>query len=310
MYKIENINRISVIGAGILGHSIALKFATEGYRVNLCDNSKHNLMLAKENITSSLLDLIKNGFIKSTIISIMEKIEFHTVLSEAVNQADLVIEAVTEDLTLKCNVLASIEKEVNDNAIIASNSSSLLPSEYNLNLRNKRRVVGTHFFNPPHLLPLVEVIKAKDTDDQVIDCLMNLFVSMRMQPVTVHKETPGFIGNRLQFALLREAIKLVSEGVSSAEDIDKVVKYGFGRRLALMGPFEVFDFGGWDTINRIYETITNEQSPDIIKEKVKKGEIGVKSGSGFYDWDQNKLTEKKMMINDIYTYIEKTLTSK
>ncbi|KJF89428.1 3-hydroxyacyl-CoA dehydrogenase family protein [Photobacterium leiognathi] len=302
------IEQISVVGAGILGHSIAQRFASEGFNVNLYDSSKVNLLKAKNNIFNNLISLSKSNLLKSTPTSIFKKINFFEGLSRAVADSNLVIEAVTEDLELKKIVLQQIESAVCDECIIASNSSSIIPSEYNSELKIKSRVLGTHFFNPPHLLPLVELIYSHCTSNYVKSEMESLFTNMGMHPIVVYKESPGFIGNRLQFALLKEAISIVQEGISTPQDIDIVVKYGFGRRLSIMGPFEVFDYGGWDTIEAVYPNIIGDPVPQEILEKVSQGKLGVKTGEGFYKWDPINLNKKQKLINDVYTYLEKKVS--
>ena len=300
------IHNVAVIGAGILGHSIAQKFATEGFTVRVYDINKQNLVEAKEHILNNLTDLKKSSLLIAEENSVMARLSFHTELPQALREADLVIEAVTENLEVKIQVLQQIETAVRYDTIIASNTSSLMPSEYNRTLEHKHRVLGAHFFNPPHLLPLVELIPSEETSVEVCDVLFTTLRNMKMHPIRVNKETPGFIGNRLQFALLSEAIALVEEGVCSPEDVDKVVKYGFGRRLSVMGPFEVFDFGGWDTIARVHPNITGKKVPETIRTKVASGDFGVKTGKGFYHWNDETLTKTRKLISNIYTHIEKS----
>ncbi len=307
MLNFNNIKKIAVIGAGILGHSIAQKFASEGFIVNLCDSSKENLLKAQANIKTNLSALAASDLLKSSPDSILQNLHYFESLAEAAAGAEIVIEAVTENLDVKKSVLNQIEMAVSDECIIASNASSIVPSDYNRDLRNKSRVLGAHFFNPPHLLPLVELVYSQDTDEHTKSGMKSLLTKMGMQPIGVNKETPGFIGNRLQFALLREAVAIVQEGVATPQEVDKVVKYGFGRRLSVMGPFEVFDFGGWDTIAKVHPNITGEPTPPEIMEKVAQGKFGVKTGEGFYQWDEEKIAQKYQLINNVYTHLEKTV---
>ena len=307
MQKLDSIKQISVIGAGILGHSIAQKFASEGYRVHLCDASKENLEQAQINIKNNLSNLASADLLKSSPKAILSNLHYFEDITEAVKGSDIVIEAVTENLELKKTVLKQIELVVSEDCIIASNASSIVPSEYNIDIKNKSRVLGAHFFNPPHLLPLVELVYSQKTGEAVKTTMKSLLTKIGMHPIGVNKETPGFIGNRLQFALLKEAISIVQEGIATPQEVDKVVKYGFGRRLSVMGPFEVFDFGGWDTIAKVHPNITGEPTPPVIMEKVAQGKYGVKTGEGFYQWDQQSITKKQNLINDIYTYLEQVV---
>ena len=303
----HKISRVTIVGAGVLGHSIAQKFASEGYEVLVVDNNPDNLQQAKAQIDRNLDALAQADLLRRSPQAIRENLSYFDDLTKAVDKVDLVIEAVTENLEVKRQLLATIEELTSEQTIIASNASSLVPSEYNQNVQDKTRVLGAHFFNPPHLLPLVELVYGPETADEVKTCMHQTLSAMGMHPIGVHKETPGFIGNRLQFALLKEAIAIVQEGVASPEDVDKVVKYGFGRRLSVMGPFEVFDFGGWDTIARVHPNITGEATPKEILDKVAQGKYGVKTGEGFYRWTPEKEAEKRALINNIYTYLEQVV---
>lgn len=294
-----------MIGAGILGHSIALKFAISGYSVALCDSSLEHLDNAQINIRKTVNALAESDLLKLSPDTTLGNLSYFTQIADAVANADLVIEAVTEDLNIKLDVLKQIENASAKHTIIASNTSSLLPKEYCRNFADKTRVLGAHFFNPPHLLPLVELVIGEHTSEEVKNTLHHTLTEMNMYPICVNKETPGFIGNRLQFALLKEALNIVREGIASPEDIDMVVKHGFGRRLSIMGPFEVFDFGGWDTIALVYPNIVGEKIPDEITKMVRLGHYGVKTGEGFYRWNTQKIDLKRQLINDVYTYLEK-----
>ena len=304
-----DIKNVSVIGAGILGHSIALTFAMAGYTVTLSDISESKLNDAKKNIEKSICLLKEYGAYNGSNQT-HENIKFIIGLNEIVYKSDLVIEAVPEDLKLKKMIFKLLDLNCSPHTILSSNSSSLNPDEYGEEIVSKERLIGMHFFNPPYLLPLVEVIKGTKTNKQIAEIIKKILIDIGMKPVLVSKPSRGFIGNRLQFALLNEAIKIVEEGIATPEEVDIVVKFGFGRRLSVLGLFEVFDFGGWDTIAKVQPNITGNKVSSIIKEKVEKGYLGVKTGKGFYDWDENKLHDVKSLIIRTLINIQKTTTEK
>lgn len=303
----NKIQKISVIGAGILGHGIAQKFAMGRYQVVLNDVSQSMLEQAERNIANNVRLLNEAGIYEGQPKEVLGNISFIANIKDAIQEADLVIEAIPEELYLKKNIFHLLEMNCKKEAILASNSSSFLPDQYAADMICAEQVLGIHFFNPPNLLPLVEVIKGTKTLERTLDTVQAVLVDIGMKPIIIKNQSAGFIGNRLQFALLEEALKIVEEGIASPHEIDDVVKYGFGRRLALMGPFEVFDFGGWDTIAKVQPNITGKETSNIIKEKVANGHFGVKSGKGFYDWDENKIQNAKKMITKMLINIEKTL---
>ena len=199
------------------------------------------------------------------------------------------IEAVFEDLQLKQDIFRRLDKAAPERTVLLSNTSTYLPSALAASTSRPDRVAVAHYFNPPHLLPIVELVRGPETSDQTIETARDLLLRVGKRPALVNREILGFIGNRLQAALFREALALVEQGVASVEDVDAVVKYGFGRRLSVAGPFEVWEQIGWDLV----ATIKSELFPDIdrsttvpkiLSDKVARGELGTKTGKGFYDW--------------------------
>lgn len=298
----KNIKNVAVLGAGILGHGIAQIFLTAGYDVYLYDTQESQLHKAEETIKQNIQTLRDQKVSKGEIVF---PLQLSTDLAQVVAEADLVIEAIPEILALKIAIFEQLDKLCPKHTIIASNSSSLVPSEYGINCIRQEKIIGMHFFNPPYLLPLVEIVKGPKTSTETINIIEQLLIMLNMKPVLINQETPGFIGNRLQFALLKEAIKIVEEGVASPEDVDTVVKYGFGRRLAALGPFEVFDFGGWDTIAKVWSNITQCALPALIAEKVASNQFGVKSKQGFYHWDDDKINNFKQHLTQLFIMLDK-----
>ena len=214
----------------------------------------------------------------------------------------LVIEAAPEKLALKQQIFADLEANVSADTILASNSSAIPSTEIGRHLAHRERVVGTHFWNPPHLVPLVEVIQTENTSETVVARTMALLTDVGLKPVHVRKDIPGFIGNRLQHALKREAIALVADGVCDAETLDDVVKSGFGARLAVLGPLEQSDLVGLELMLDIHEALiphldrTAGPHP-FLRGKVEQGMLGMKSGEGFRRWTPQQADNVRQRLN-------------
>jgi len=288
--KLEDVRRITVVGAGLMGHGIALEFAAAGRRVHINDASEEALAAGVERIRSSLRLLADVGAIAPDgIEAAIARISPEPSLEKAAASADVVIEAVFEDLSLKRRIFAALDSACPERTVLASNTSTYVPSAIASATKRPDRVLVAHYFNPPHLLPIVEVVRGPETSTQTLELITSLMRSIGKQPAVVQKEVPGFVGNRLQMALDREALAMVRDGVASVEDIDTVVKYGFGRRLAVAGLFEVGELAGWDVLATIAGMLfpdidDSKQVPAILQERIDRGDFGVKSGRGFYNW--------------------------
>ena len=273
---------IAVIGAGLMGHGIAQVFALAGHEVMITDAVTANLDSAKTRILTNLRDLGDNQKAVERVAPVPE-------LSQAVRNADYVVEAVLEDLPLKQKLFVEIEKHVRPDTILSSNTSVIPITKIMEGLAHRERALGTHWWNPPYLVPLVEVIETQWTSPQAVDFTMALHAAAGKKPAHVKKDVPGFIGNRLQHALWREAVALVEQGICDAETVDDVIKSAFGRRLAVLGPLENADMVGTDLTLAIHKTvlpdIDSRPSPSPYLEKlVKDGKLGFKSGEGFRKW--------------------------
>ena len=274
--------RIAVIGAGLMGHGIAQVFAFAGHEVSIHDSVAANLDSAKARIRANLRDLGDD-------LSAVERVHPTADLAAAVREADYVVEAVLEDLPLKQKLFVEIERNVRPHTILASNTSVIPITQIMADLRDRSRALGTHWWNPPYLVPLVEVIGTQWTSLDAIDWTVALHKDAGKMPVHVKKDVPGFVGNRLQHALWREAIALVERGVCDAETVDTVIKASFGRRLAVLGPLENADLVGTDLTLAIHKTvlpdIDNRAGPSpYLEGLVAKGKLGFKSGEGFRAW--------------------------
>jgi 3-hydroxybutyryl-CoA dehydrogenase len=274
--------RIAVIGAGLMGHGIAQVFALAGHDVRIHDSVQENLDSATSRIRTNLKDLGEEE-------SAVERVHPCSDLPSAVREADYVVEAVLEDLPLKQKLFAEIERHATPSAIFASNTSVIPITKIMEPLRERTRALGTHWWNPPYLVPLVEVIGTPWTAQAVIDWTIALHRDAGKMSVHVKKDVPGFVGNRLQHALWREAIALVEQGICDAETVDTVIKSSFGRRLAVLGPLENADLVGTDLTLAIHRTvlpaIESRAGPShYLEALVAAGKLGFKSGQGFRTW--------------------------
>jgi len=274
--------RIGVIGAGLMGHGIAQVFASHGHDVSVYDPNEASLATLKERIRKNLKDL---GQAESAI----DRVAACSQLRAAVGEADFIVEAALEDLPLKQRLFVEIEAHAPAHAILASNTSVIPITEIMRGLRDRTRALGTHWWNPPYLVPLVEVIGTQWTSALAIARTMELHTAVGKTAVHVKKDVPGFVGNRLQHALWREAISLVENGICDAETVDTVIKASFGRRLAVLGPLENADLVGTDLTLAIHRTVlphidsTPGPSP-YLEALVAAGKLGMKSGEGFKKW--------------------------
>ena len=274
--------RIAVIGAGLMGHGIAQVFALAGHDVTIYDSIAASLDTVKARILINLKDLGDDQ-------KAVERVTPVSDLVQAVGNADYVVEAILEDLPLKQKLFAEIESYIRPDTILASNTSVIPITRIMEGLKQRERALGTHWWNPPYLVPLVEVIETQWTSRSAIDFTMKLHAAAGKKPAHVKKDVPGFIGNRLQHALWREAVALVEHGICDAETVDTVIKSAFGRRLAVLGPLENADLVGTDLTLAIHRTvlpdIDSRPRPSPYLEKlVKDQKLGFKSGEGFRKW--------------------------
>ena len=281
------VSRITVLGAGVMGHCIAQVAAQAGFEVYLRDIKEDFLNRGMESIRKSLNKLVSKGKIsEEEARKALERIKPTLDLKEAVGKADLIIEAVPEDVNIKKEVFKEVDFLAPGHAIIASNTSSISITELASVTSRPEKVCGMHFFNPPQLMKLVEVIRGAKTSDETVEVVVEIARKMGKEPVVIKKDSPGFIVNRILFAALNEAAQLVYEGVASVEDVDKAVKLGLNWP---MGPFALMDLIGVDTTLQILNVLHSElgeryRPSALIKEKVRAKLLGRKSGEGFYKY--------------------------
>ncbi len=277
--------RVSIIGAGLMGHSIAGVFAAAGAKVTVHDVVDEALDAVPERVAAQLRTLDRDPAPAAAIMLNRE-------LAPAVADADLVIEAVSEDLALKQKLFAEVSRE-NRHAVLATNTSVLRIGAVAQDAVAPDRVLGTHWFNPPHLVPLVEVVQAECTSEETVSSTIGVLQEAGKLAVHVRRDIPGFIGNRIQHAMWREALSLVDAGVCDAETVDLVVRNSFGLRLAAMGPVENADYVGLDLVRAVhaylFPSLSADRQPSArMRELVDAGHLGAKSGHGFLNWDDGQ----------------------
>jgi len=287
--------KIAVIGAGLMGHGIGQIFAVHGHDVTLVDLDEKILSSATVGIRNNLELMADHDFITpEEIDAALARVSITTDTEKGVNGADFVVEAVVENLEVKQNIFKKLDQLCPTSTILASNTSVISITEIARESVEKKRIVGTHFWNPPHLIPLVEVVPGTETMPETVDATYDLLLSVGKHPVKVKKDVPGFVANRLQHALWREAISIVENDIADAATVDECIKFGFGLRLPALGPMENSDMVGNDLVLAIHDYILEhiESSPDpspLLREKVAKGELGFKSGQGFQSWSEEEI---------------------
>ena len=298
--------RVSVIGAGLMGHGIAQIFATRGYAVTLTDVKEELLSKALEGVRSNLTLMAEKGIgRREDIDSILARIKTTVDMAEVADGAQCVVEAVFENLELKQKIFQDLDALCPEGTILATNTSVISITEIAEKSVHRERIVGTHFWNPPYLVPLVEVVRGKDTADWTMDKTYDLLKEVGKHPVRVNKDVPGFVGNRLQHALWREAISIVERGIADAATVDECIKNGFGLRLPVLGPMATADMVGTDLALAIHEYILKhlESSPEpspLLREKVARGELGFKTGRGFQEWPPQTIQQVR---HDLMEYL-------
>lgn len=298
----KEIRNILICGAGMMGKNIALVMAgNPAYQVALYDIYKTDVYAAIRYNAQELLDA--NVLTELELEQRLNRISFTTNLDCAlVTDADFVIEAVFEDMAVKQDMFAKLETRCRPDTIFCTNSSVMSPSQISEKLTHRTRFAGTHFWNPAHLIPLVEVMKSDATSDETAETVMAVISSVGKHPVLCKKDVPGFIANRMQHALWREAISIVERGIADAKTVDEAVKYSFGLRLPQLGPLENADMVGTDLTYNIHDYILSDledsHSPSpLLSQLVSEGKLGYKTGEGFQTWTAEETRASSAALN-------------
>lgn len=299
--KPTKIKNIAILGTGNMGPGIALVFARAHFSVKVWGPTESDLEVGLENYNRNIGDMVSQGVYDEKLAHrLISEIKFTRDLKKAVYNAHLIVEAIPENLELKQDIFVKVEKLCTPQAIIASNTSTLLPTDLSQKLEYKNRLLVAHFWNPAYLAPLVEVCGSRFTSPEVIETTMEVLKNIGSEPVLMRKEILGFIGNRIMHAMNREALALISNGVCNPEDIDKVVLSSFGPRFANLGPMEYLDFSGLDLIKSIqmylYANLdTTKGVLPVVGRLVSEGNIGIKTGKGLFDWTkkENNIRENR-----------------
>ncbi|MGG3495781.1 3-hydroxyacyl-CoA dehydrogenase family protein [Peribacillus simplex] len=292
------IKKVAIIGSGVMGSGIAQSFAVSGYFVTINDIKEEFLYHAQNRISENLSLLIEEGVLTDEEKqAALANITYSVDLKGAVRDADFIIEAIPEVIELKLNLYEQMEEMIKPDAIVASNTSTFPISQLMGKASFADRMVITHFFNPGHLVPLVEIVQHDETKPEIVKATMDLMRKIGKSPILLKKEIAGFIANRLQTALMREAFYLLKEGVADAEDIDTAITAGPGFRWAFTGPIEIADFGGLDTWQRVFDNVSpvldqSKEAPDMIRDLVVKGKLGMKSGEGIFTYEESTVSQK------------------
>jgi 3-hydroxybutyryl-CoA dehydrogenase len=286
----KSIQKVLVVGSGLMGHGIGQTFALGGYQVTLNDLDEERLQRALDGIRRNLSLFSEEGLVTpGDAEAALGRIKLDVDLPRAAREVDLVVEATFEDLEGKRGVLRRLGELCPPRTLLASNTSGLSVNAMAPATGRADRFVVAHFWNPPHLIPLVEVVRGDNTAESTIQTMVAVLRSIGKVPVVVQKDVLGFVGNRLQYALFREALALVQNGVCTAEDVDTVVKMSFGRRLTTAGPLETADINGTDLVYSISQYLFPDLDASRVphpffKQLIEKGHVGVKVGKGFRDW--------------------------
>ena len=280
-----------------MGHGIAQIFALAGYPVRLIDSDPEILGNAIARIQSNLEACLKYGVInKADAAAVPERISLASDFGEGLSQTDFIVEAVVENIEVKRNVLGLLAALCSEDTIITSTTSSYCVRDLAAEMRHPERFLVTHYWNPPYVIPVVEVMPGEHTCAEVVDITMAQLEAVGKYPALVKKDIPGFVGNRLQHALRREAIAIVDQGIATPEDVDLIAKLSFGLRLPVVGPLETVDLGGLDLTQAIQTYLLPEldrstEPRQIIQDKVENCELGAKTGQGFFTWTPERAAE-------------------
>jgi 3-hydroxybutyryl-CoA dehydrogenase len=297
--------KIAVVGSGLMGRGIGQVFATAGFAITLIDLNQKVLDTALQQISSSLDTMKKSGLLAEPKESILSRISTTPDLPKGVSDVSLVVEAIFENVDAKKDVFKRVDQSTKSSTIIASNTTAIPIAILASAVSHPERVVGSHFWNPPHLIPAVEVTRGEKTSVDTVEKTVSFLKRAGKKPAVVNRDVPGQIGIRILYAMIREATWLVENGIASPEDVDNIVKEALGTRLEILGPLELADLSGIDLVenvaNILYKSLDSSTSPqELVKHMVSAGELGVKTGKGFYDWRDGRNAQQTIKERDAH----------
>lgn len=303
--KLENINHIAIIGTGMIGASMAVLFTGNGYKTTMCAINDTEAAKGQASYDTYYKDLIEKKLVTPTQAAACAKLLNFTQKYEDIADADFIFECVVERINVKHAVYQEIEKHCKQFKAIASSTSAISVEDLAEGLVQKDKLSVAHPWNPPHLVPCVEVVKGKQTSDVSVQVIIDVLESVGREVVVMMKNAPGFIGNRLQHALYREAVHMVEQGIATPEDIDKTLRSSFIPRYTSIGLFEHFDYAGLDMIvsidDYLFPTLSNaDKAQDYIKSRFDAGNLGFKTGIGVYDWSKKDITKFRQQASEPY----------
>ncbi len=307
--------KIGIIGGGKMGVGIGQLFASKGHEVKVLyvGNDKERGD-SRANMEANLNFLASQDVIgKKDIPKIMSKVTYTEEIQDIADFADIVFEAIVENLEVKQEMFKKLDELCPQEAILASNTSALSITLIAEKARHKERIIGTHFWNPAYLIPLVEVVKTKDVSEEVVARTFDALQNAGKHPVIVEKDVPGFLANRLQHCLFRESISIVEQGIASPAAVDEAIKYGFGMRVGIMGPFEVMDSCGLDMTKAIHEFVfpdieDTHEVQKLVTDNIAAGRLGFKTGGhGIEDWTQEEMKKSAEELNIKLVKVAKAL---
>ncbi len=290
---------VAVIGLGTMGHGIAQRFAMAGHHVCCYDESDELCESLLDRVRSNLLPMVEMGLVlEDSVKPTLEGIHLCDSLGESMANATWATEAISEDLDAKRSVFQEMEQASDSDAILASNSSSFPVSQSAAHLKHPERAILAHWFNPPQIIPVVEVVPGSRTSPVTVERTMTLLKSIGQQPVHIKSELPGFLVNRVQIAMYREIWDLVDRGVVTAEEMDTAIRGSMGMRLAALGPLAINDFAGLDITSTVYRNLvpdlrSDQQLPEFISSLVKQGCYGAKTRQGIFSYTSETLNARQ-----------------
>ena len=297
--------KIGIIGGGNMGVGIGQLFATKGYEVKILyvgnDLERGD---SAPNMNKNLHFLADNDVIKEEEIDeIMARVTYTSEIKDIADFADIVFEAIIENLETKQAMFKELDALCPESTVLCSNTSALSITLIGQEAVHKERIIGTHFWNPAYLIPLVEVVKTKYVSEDTVNTAYRVLQEAGKHPVIVEKDVPGFLANRLQHCLFREAISIVEHGIATPAAVDEAIKYGFGMRVGIMAPFEVMDYCGLDMTKAIHEFVfpdieDTHEVQDLTLKNIAEGRLGFKTGGhGFEDWTEEEMKKSKEELN-------------